>query len=814
MTYNLTLKLFSPVQQKLSLMFLTHFKRWILVAFIIFIPLFAVYLNFLDQKIRQKFEGKRWDIPAKVYANPLDLYVGYALAATEFKDLLQQLHYRRDASLSSEGTYQVQGQTINLKTRSFTFWDGTQESLHLKIDFSDTAISKITDIDHAQNLPVARMDPVQIGSFYPKLKEDRILIKLKDAPLFLKQGLLATEDRDFYQHHGVSIRGLARAILANVRAGGLVQGGSTITQQLVKNFYLTSERTLKRKVNELFMAILLDAHYSKDEILEAYFNEIYLGQDGASSVNGFGLASEFYFGQPLKSLALPQIVGLVALVRGPSYYDPRRYPDRSLERRNLVLDKMLEQGYITEQQATEAKQQTLGVIANAHRSVNRYPAFLDLVKRQLGTDYKEQDLTTEGLKIFTTLDTQIQNAAEKTAAKKLAALEKGRKSKDLETAIIVTRREGGEIVALVGGKNSSEPGFNRALDALRPIGSLIKPAVYLTALSNPEQYTINTLVQDNAIQVDNDGAHWSPKNYDHQEHGFVPLHTALAHSYNLATVRIGMDVGLKAVANTLLNLGVTREVELLPSLLLGASPLTPLEVTQMYQTLADDGFVTPLKAIREVVTGDGKQLQRYGVDTKQSIDPAPVYLTNTILQEVVSNGTAKAAYNVLPRKLNLAGKTGTSNDAKDSWFAGFSGDYLSVVWIGRDDNKPMGLTGATGALQVWIGVMKQIADKAVDLIAPENIERVSIDSTNGLRANAGCPTARSSPYITGSAPTDSSPCTAPTVDETSDSITDPADENSVEAAPNTENSDDSVNPDSEPVAPPSAPTKSWFNNLF
>lgn len=786
-------------------------KRWLLVAFIIFVPLFAVYLGFLDQKIRKKFEGKRWDIPAKVYANPLDLYVGYAVTLEEFKDLLEQLHYRRDPSLSSEGTYQTQGRQITLKTRSFTFWDGVQESLHLKIAFSSSAITKITDAELGKELAVVRMDPVQIGSFFPKLKEDRILIKLADAPVFLKYGLLATEDRDFYHHHGVSLRGLARAVLANLRAGGLVQGGSTITQQLVKNFYLTSERTLKRKINEVFMAVLLDIRYSKDEILEAYLNEIYLGQDGSSSVNGFGLASEFYFNQPLKSLSLNQIASLVSLVRGPSYYDPRRYPDRSLARRNLVLDEMLEQGYVTEEQVEEAKKQPLGVIANVHRSMNRYPAFLDLVKRQLGTEYQEQDLTTEGIKIFTTLDTQIQNTLEKTVTKKLAALEKGRNSKNLETAVVVTRRESAEIVALVGGRKANEPGFNRALDALRPIGSLIKPAVYLTALSNPERYTTSTLIEDSAIKVDG----WSPKNYDRREHGAVPLHTALSHSYNLSTVRIGMDVGLKQVANTLQNLGISREVELLPSTLLGAAPLTPIEVTQMYQTLADNGFVTPLKAIREVVAGDGKRLQRYPFATKQGVDPAATYLTNTILQEVVSEGTARAAYNSLPRRLNLAGKTGSSNDLKDSWFAGFSGDYLSVVWVGRDDNKPAGLSGASGALPIWITLMKQIAHQAVDLIAPDNIQRVWIDPNTGLLADANCPGAGQYPFIAGSAPVASSDCTAaseqdelenpednPDADQTNANMTDEE-----QAPPESSNPTEQPNPAIEDA-------KTWFNNFF
>jgi len=794
-------------------MFFKQLKRGFFIGLLIITPLFIYYLSYLDQQIRSKFEGKRWDIPAKIYANPLDLYVGSRLTLAEFKDLLEQLHYRNDALVSSEGAYQIQGQQLTLKTRSFTFWDGAQPSLHLKISFSSEGVKAIADLKNAKNLPIVRLDPVQIGSFYPKLKEDRILITLKDAPVLLKQALLATEDRDFYQHHGVSPRGLARALFVDLRAGGMVQGGSTLTQQLVKNFYLTSERSLKRKFNELFMALLLEFHYSKDEILEAYLNEIYLGQDGASAVHGFGLASEFYFAQPLKSLSLPQIASLIALVRGPSYYDLRRFPDRALKRRDLVLNEMQEQGYITEQQATAAKGQALQVIANTHRSVNRYPAFLDLVKQQLSSDYQEADLTTEGLRVFTTLDTQVQAVLEKNVAKKLTSLEKRRNSQNLEAAALITRREGGEIVALVGGRKASEAGFNRALEAVRPIGSLIKPAIYLTVLSDPSKYTVTTLIDDSRQVIVNEGSKWIPQNYDHREHGRVPLHTALAHSYNLSTVRIGMEVGLKQVVNTLQNLGVTRDVELLPSLLLGSVALTPMEVTQMYQTFADDGFVTPLRAIREVSAGDGKRLQRYVAQPQQTVDKAATYLTNTLMQEVVREGTAKAAYNALPKNFGLAGKTGTSNDLKDSWFAGFSGDYLSVVWIGRDDNKPMGLSGASGALQVWISVMKQISKQAVNLIAPDNVQQILIDPRNGLLANTDCANARAYPFVNGSAPTQASDCTNigyETINSlpANDAVFGVDDDNNPLPAPPV------LEPEQQNPPPTPAPAKSWLDSFF
>ncbi|MCK5729197.1 MAG: penicillin-binding protein 1B [Methylococcales bacterium] len=734
-------------------------KYTILVGFLIGAGFLTAYVLRLNYKVTSTFEAKRWDIPARIYANPLDLYVGLNLKASEFKDILLQLNYRKDSRLSFEGSYRVRSNRIELKTRNFHFWDGRQNSQKLKIQFSNKEITQISDLDTGKGIPITRMDPVKIGSFYPQRKEDRILIKLDEAPTSLTHALFATEDREFENHQGVSLRGILRAIWSNLLAGSVVQGASTITQQLVKNFYLTPERKLKRKVNEIFMALLLEYHYEKEEILEAYLNEIYLGQDGANSVHGFGLASEFYFARPLKNLPLHQVAALVALVRGPSYYDLRKHPKRALKRRNLVLNEMFKQDYIKEKALKQALKKPLEVIPHKHRSVNRYPAFLEKVKQELDEQYQEDDLTTEGLKIFTTLDSQVQNRLEATVSKKIASFEKRRRSKQLETAVLISRRENGEIIALVGGRKSTEAGFNRALKALRPIGSLIKPAIYLTALMQSDKYNITTPISDSTIVVDNNGQPWKPDNYDHKEHGLVPMHKALSQSYNLATVRLGMDVGLDAISETLKNLGVTRSIEKRPSMLLGSLSLTPFEVMQMYQTFAGDGFYTNLKTIQSVVAMDGKPLKHYPFTIEQGTDPAATYIINTMLQKVMSDGTGRSAYKYLPKEFSLAGKTGTSNELKDSWFAGFSGDYLSVVWIGRDDNKSTGLSGSSGALRLWSTLMKQIAKQPVDLIAPDNIEMAWIDK-QGLLADNYCTDVKKYPFIEGSIPEKRSACIA------------------------------------------------------
>lgn len=737
--------------------------RWIVSLLFIGMVAFGFvlfsYLGYLDYHVREQFEGKRWSIPARVYASPVELYAGEDLNIERFEKLLQQHNYRPTTQIKTEACYVKKGQQIILKTREFDFWDQREPSRILAVTFNDSSIVKVTDYIEDKDLALVRLDPMQIGSFYPAIKEDRILIKLEETPDVLIKGLLASEDRDFYQHIGISFRGIARAFMANMKAGGMVQGGSTITQQLVKNFYLTSEKRVWRKVQEILMAVILDYRYSKNEILEAYLNEIYLGQDGANSVHGFGLASEFYYGAPLKELSLDQLITLVALVRGPSQYDPRKYPERSLQRRNLVLDEMTNLGYLTATQAEQAQKRPLSILPTRHMAKNRYPGFLDLIKRQLRREYREEDLTSDGLKIFTTLDTRIQDTLESTVLAKLKQLEKTSSAKKLESAVIVTHRDSGEIAAMVGAREELADGFNRALDALRPIGSLIKPVIYLTALQYPDKYTMVTRVSDSDITVNlPTGGSWSPKNYDHREHGKVSLTTALAKSYNLATVRIGLDIGVARTAKTLKEMGVDRNVDLFPSFLLGASSLTPIEVTQMYQTLAGDGMMTPVRGIRAVVSDGGKVLQNYPFTVRQAVEPAATYLVNTMLQEVMQHGTGHSAYEVFPKDFGLVGKTGTTNDAKDSWFAGYTGDYLSVVWLGRDDNKPIGLTGSTGALQVWVSLMKQIAKQPVTLIPPENITMVRVDPNNGLLANKACRAAKEFPYIAGSEPTAYSTC--------------------------------------------------------
>ncbi len=718
----------------------------------------AAGLIYLDAQIRAKFEGKRWALPTKVYARPLELYAGQTLSADDLKLELKGLGYKSVANARTPGTVHWAGPRLDLVTRGFPFPDGSEASQQLKLEFSGAGLNRIRDAD-GRDVALVRLEPMLIGGVYPQDNEDRDLIRLEDAPATLPMALVAVEDRDYYHHFGISPKGIARAMWVNLRAGRFVQGGSTLTQQLIKNFYLTSDRTLARKLMEMPMAVLLDLHYSKDEILEAYLNEVYLGQAGSRAIHGFGLASQYYFGRPVGELGLPEVALLAGLVKGPSFYDPRRNPERALARRNLVLKLLYEQDKIGEQEYNAAIAEPLGVIAQRSLHKGAYPAYLDLVKRQLREEYREEDLSSEGLRVFTALDPLAQSRAEAALGKTLGQLEKryGKSATNLETSMVVTDPQTAEILAIVGGRDTRYQGFNRALDALRPIGSLVKPAIYLTALERG--FTLASPLEDEPVQLKlPNGDVWSPDNFDRRSHGVIPLHRSLALSYNQSTVRLGLEVGVDRVIDMLHRLGVSRELKPYPSLLLGAQALSPLEVAGVYQTLAANGFQMPLRAIRSVTDAEGGELSRYPFKLRQQVKPELIHLIQYAMQEVGREGTARYAYSVLPGNLNLAGKTGTSNDQRDSWFAGFTGDRLAVVWIGRDDNSRLPFTGSGGALRAWTEFMRTEQPEPFFAARPEGVEYVWVDEQTGLLSDQRCEGSRQLPFITGTAPQRSVDC--------------------------------------------------------
>ena len=752
------LRLYSHPMNKMTNSRVKTFFSWALKLSLVGIVVLAILLAYLDAKVRDKFEGKRWALPAKVFARPLELYPGLALKPKYLIQELEQIGYHRVPSVVTPGQYSFDGQEMDIFRRYVTLYDGDEISARIHIRFSGGAIDGLW-LD-GQPVPLARLEPLLIGGIYPKHNEDRQLIQLSDAPSLLLKALVAVEDRDFYDHFGISIKGIARALVVNVQRGGLVQGGSTLTQQLVKNFFLTRERTLVRKATEALMALLVEFHYSKEDILEAYLNEVYLGQSGRRAIHGFGLASQFYFGKHISRLTPPEIATLVGMVKGPSVYNPKRKPENAMARRNVVLGVMNEQGLISDYELAVWEKRELDVVQYSQYQRIEYPAFLDLVRRQLRSDYADSDLTSEGLRIYTSLDPIVQRSAEDAMSKRLGALESGyRMPQDsLQGAMVIAGTESGEVEAVVGDRNPRFFGFNRALDANRSIGSLAKPAVYLTALRQPE-FNLITPLDDSEIKIAGaNGNIWQPQNYDKESHGVVPLYQAMATSLNQATARLGLLVGLKNVVQTFYDLGVDKDVPEYPSIVLGAFEMNPFDVAQMYQTIAASGFKTPLKAIRGVTTADGRLLSRFGYDVKQTIKTEPIYLLQKIMQRVVQEGTARYLNSQFDEGLNLAGKTGTSDSQRDSWFAGFSGDKLAVVWVGRDDNESMPLTGASGALRVWAQTFKDLPLKPLFPLPTENIVEEWVNVAENAISSEECEGAVQLPFIQGRLPLHTQSC--------------------------------------------------------
>jgi penicillin-binding protein 1B len=570
-------------------------------------------------------------------------------------------------------------------------------------------------------------------------------------PPLLVQGVQAVEDRDFKNNHGIDLSSIVRAALADLRAGHVVQGGSTITQQLVRNLFLDRSQTLVRKFNEALLSILLDAHFSKGQILNAYCNEVFLGQQGNQVVRGFGAASWYYFGRPLQTLRPQEIALLVGMVQGPSYYEPRRNPARALARRNVALAAFHTTGLLNDAQWQAAKSSPLDVTPKPQLVVDRFPAFMQVVRKQIARDFSEQQLRNGGLAVYTTLDPAAQVYAEQSLDEALKGL--GKRGDKLEGAVVVVEPSTGSVLAMVGGRQSDLHGFNRAYDARRPVGSSLKPFYYLMALTDPSRWNVASLLDDAPISLKlPNGKLWTPHNDDNRSHGEVPMVEALARSYNLASVHLGLQLGVDRVAAFLRSFGL-EGVQANPSLLLGAVDMSPFQLAQLYEFFAGDGHALPLLTLRGVLDGRGHVLKQYAVRPGKGQYQQAERLVRWMMQQVTEYGTAAAiGDHSRLADLHAAGKTGTSDHQRDSWYSGFTGDRLAVAWVGRDDNKPTHLWGATGALKVWMKLFEKMPSTPLTTSFGDDIQYAWIDPATGQGTLPQCDGARQYPFIDGYAP--------------------------------------------------------------
>jgi penicillin-binding protein 1B len=743
---------------------------WFKLLFTLVVIL-GVFLVYLDARIMHRFNGAKWKLPASVYARSLEVYEGKSIAFTDFIQEIKGAGFRLSSS-GEYGTYRVAGNTISLVTRPFMFWDKKQPSLDIEMTIADHRVMRIKGLPREMRGSF-RLEPIKIGSIHPQQHEERIVVSYSEIPETLIEALLATEDRDFFRHHGLSFKGIARAALSNLRHGEITQGASTITQQLVKNLFLTNDRTIQRKIEEVIMAFLLEFRASKEEILQTYVNEVFVAQDGSRAIHGFALASEFFFSKPLSQLTDAQLALLVGMMKGPSYYNPLRHPQRATERRNLVLTLMNQQGYLSNPDYYHAQRESLGLMVRPDPGSNKsYAAYVQLVREQLLRDYSQSDLQTQGLNIFTNLEPSVQARAQRVLNQGLKKLERrfGKALEEANGAIIVANHNTGDVEALVGGKDFRPGSFNRALYAKRPIGSLAKPAVYLTAIE--KGYRLNDLISDAPISLEMHDQVWEPKNFDRKSHHLsnifpypsqnsqvdIPLYLAMAKSYNLATVRLGLDLGVGPVVKTFQKLGVTSEIPEVPSLFLGSLELTPIDTLQFFSTFAANGFYAPLKAIREVTDSNGRALKRYKIKLEKRFDLVNMHLINYALQAVMHEGTGRSAEKSFPRNMMIAGKTGTTNDLRDNWFAGFTTDRTAVVWLGRDDNKPLPMSGALGALPLWTDLMSAYPSVMGRPPVPDDIDYYWVDVAQDELTEDGCPNAVFIPFKTDTQPQKHSAC--------------------------------------------------------
>ena len=715
------------------------------------------YTWVLNRRVVQRFGDLEFSQPTRVYAEPLALAPGVPMDGATLRQELEFADYTNRVDARVPGTWSSLGDRFVIASRGYADPSGGELPRRVLVTLAQGQVTSLLDLTSRQPLARWHLDPARIATLYGAHQEEREVIRLAQLPPLLVTGLQAVEDRDFNSHIGIDFSGIARALLADLRTRSLEQGGSTLTQQLVRNLFLDRSRTLVRKLNEALLSILITAHYSRGRILDAYMNEVYLGQQGGQAIHGFAAGSRFYFGRPLSALRPQEIALLVGLVRGPSYYDPRRYPARALARRNTVLDEFWRTGLIGRSMLDYARATPLGVTPQPRLPRDRFPNFLDLVRRQLRQDFGAARLRAGGLSVYTTLDPSAQLDAESALSGTLAAL--GPRGRGLEGAVVVTDSRSGAVRALVGGRDPGTPGFNRALDAHRQIGSTIKPFVYLVALAQPQRWSLASVLQDEPIDVSlPNGHHWSPRNDDNQSHGPVLLVDALAHSYNQASVRLGMQLGLPRIRQFLSSFELSTPINPDPSLLLGAQDLSPYELAELYQFVASGGRPEPLRAVRGVLGADGHLLKRYDSAVVQPQYQVAVRLLTWALQQVPIMGTARALGASPLGVLHAAGKTGTSEGQRDSWFAGFTGSDLAVVWVGRDDDRPTALWGATGALPVWMRLFDKLPTKPMSAAPLPGLDLRWINPTSGHLESSECDGARQLPFVKGYEPTEEDTC--------------------------------------------------------
>ncbi len=736
-----------------------------LAVLLVCLFIFCLYLIQLDRKIVSRFEGKRWRLPSKIYSDTCSLYPGCAYKGIFLYDRLRRLGYQSTQRKAvKKGEYYIGRGYIDIYLHDFLYPQGQFEGFPVRLKIKKGRIKRLIDLrTPSQEVFSIDLEPELITGLFEQVWEERRLVTLKDVPESMIKAVIAIEDRRFYQHLGLDFRAVVRAMTANVKAGRIVQGASTLTQQLVKNFFLTPSRTITRKAQEALMAMLLEVRYSKDKIMESYLNEIYFGQKGSQGIYGVGEASEFYFGKSIKMLTLSESAVLAGLIHSPNLYSPHKDKKRLVERRDHVLNQMRQLDMISEKQYRKASTAAVQIRAFLPER-NDAPYFVDYLVKELENEYSLDILTSEGLLIFTSLDIEMQRRARKSVQKGLTRLEarypsrlRPSKSKEpLQACLVALEPQTGFVRAMIGGRDYKKSQFNRVVQARRQPGSLFKPIVYATALEGDHNdqpaFTPASLLQDEPIRIRCPDGPWNPRNFNDQYYGEVTLRTALEKSLNCGTVWLSQQLDLKKVIKSARRLGLATNLETAPSIVLGAFEAVPLEVASAFGAFANHGVLSKPRTIKTVLNKEGDILERKSMELQEAISPETAYLITNILKGVFKRGTARSAAGKI--SIPAAGKTGTTNDSRDAWFAGYTPQLSALVWVGFDQPASIGLGGSQAALPIWTdfinGISGQLAGE--DFLVPPGITFAKIDRMSGFLATSACKETIEEAFLAGTEP--------------------------------------------------------------
>jgi penicillin-binding protein 1B len=743
------------------------------------------YWTAFSARIDNLLRGEVYTRSAGIYAAPKQLRAGEALSQEELIAYLKRADYveKTQQAETNRGRYSLSGSTIEIEPSQDSSVDGERQFQGVRVQFSRNAkaINSISQLGGNTRLDKTWLEPELISSVTGQDREKRKVIGFNDLPAHLVKAITVTEDRSFFEHYGVNIRGILRALVrrydnSDPNSPIARQGGSSITQQLVKNLLLSPERTLRRKVAEAYMSVILETRLTKEEIFALYSNQIYLGQQAGFSIHGFGQAADAYFGKDVTNLTLPEAAFLAGLIRSPNRYNPYQELNTATSRRNQVLDSMADTGAITREEADRAKAEPLKVAAVRGRiDASEAPYFADYVQNQLG-DIIAGPGTAQHLRIYTTIDMDLQRAAYTALARQVSALDKVQTRRfapgTLQASLVAMNAKTGEIVAMVGGRDYSKSQYNRASEAFRQPGSVFKPFVYATALNTaydpvPRVITAATTYVDEPKTFTYDNQEYSPGNFGNSySRAPVTLRDALVNSLNVITVEVAMEVTVGRVMSLASKAGLPRPGRAYPAMALGTNEATPLQVATAYTAFANLGTRTTSLAINRITTGEGVTIAAPTAQRSEVMRPDVAYVMNSFMKDVVNRGTA-AKVRARGLKANVAGKTGTS---RDGWFAGFTPNLVCVVWVGFDDGSQLGLTGANSALPIWTDFMQVALSEHPewqgDWQMPEGIEQADIDLMTGELTTPDNPSKRTELFIKGTLPT--APVEAPEEEATPD----------------------------------------------